>query len=97
MTSLDVCVLIALEKFNFLIAIDVSDVFNLLIFLYSCNFTIFSPFFKSSSLSRKLDKIHDLLLKKADDQLYYRLKELSIPPQTYGMYVNINYVRSLLL
>ena len=25
----------------------------------------FSPFFKSSSLSRKLDKIHDLLLKKA--------------------------------
>ena len=57
----------------------------------------FSPFFKSSSLSRKLDKIHDLLLKKADDQLYYRLKELSIPPQTYGMHVNINYVRSLLL
>ena len=32
--------------------------------------------------------IHDVLLKRVDDQVYYRLKELAIPPQTYGMYVH---------
>lgn len=51
-------------------------------------FELFLFFSQSSSLSRKLDMIHDVLLKRVDDQVYYRLKELAIPPQTYGMYVH---------
>uniref|UniRef100_A0A1X7V6K5 Rab-GAP TBC domain-containing protein n=1 Tax=Amphimedon queenslandica TaxID=400682 RepID=A0A1X7V6K5_AMPQE len=39
----------------------------------------------TSSIARKLDKIHDVLLKNADEQLYYRLRDLGIPPQTYGI------------
>ena len=44
-------------------------------------------FIQSSAISRKLDKIHALLLKNADDLLYVKLKELAIPAQTYGMWV----------
>ncbi|XP_041379562.1 TBC1 domain family member 5-like, partial [Gigantopelta aegis] len=40
---------------------------------------------KTSAIARKLDYIHDLLLKRADEQLYYRLQDLGIPPQTYGI------------
>jgi DNA transposition AAA+ family ATPase len=42
-------------------------------------------FIQSSAITRKLDKIHTLLLKNADDLLYDNLKELAIPAQTYGM------------
>ncbi|XP_064397885.1 TBC1 domain family member 5-like [Halichondria panicea] len=38
-----------------------------------------------SAISRKLGVIHNLHLKNADEQLYTHLKELSIPPQTYGI------------
>lgn len=44
---------------------------------------------QTSAIARKLDKIHNVLLKNADEQLYYRLQDLGIPPQTYGMYVII--------
>jgi len=45
-----------------------------------------SPFLsQTSAISRKLDVIHQVLLKKADHSLYVHLKELSIPAQTYGM------------
>ena len=40
---------------------------------------------QSSAITRKLDKIHTLLLKNADDQLCVKLNELAIPAQTYGM------------
>lgn len=39
----------------------------------------------SSAISRKLDVVHNILLKKADETLYLHLKQLSIPPQTYGI------------
>lgn len=39
----------------------------------------------TSAIARKLDKIHEVLLKRADEQLYYRLQDLGIPPQTYGI------------
>jgi TBC1 domain family protein 5 len=42
-------------------------------------------FVPSSAIGRKLDKIHNVLLKQIDDQLYYRLQDLGIPPQTYGI------------
>ncbi|CAI8025344.1 TBC1 domain family member 5 [Geodia barretti] len=41
----------------------------------------------SSAISRKLDVVHNILLKKADEVLYHHLKQLSIPAQTYGMCV----------
>ena len=40
---------------------------------------------QSSAITRKLDKIHTLLLKNADEVLCEKLKELCIPSQTYGM------------
>jgi hypothetical protein len=39
----------------------------------------------SSAISRKLDVVHNVLLKKADQVLYLHLKQLSIPAQTYGI------------
>ena len=46
-------------------------------------FKLFS--LQASAISRKLDVVHDVLLKKADEVLYVHLKQLSIPAQTYGM------------
>ncbi len=40
---------------------------------------------QTSAIARKLDMIHHVLLKKADEELYHHLKALSIPAQTYGM------------
>lgn len=39
----------------------------------------------SSAISRKLEKIHHVLLRRADEVLFTHLKLLSIPAQTYGI------------
>lgn len=39
----------------------------------------------NSAISRKLEMIHHVLLKRADEVFYSHLKLLNIPPQTYGM------------
>ena len=51
--------------------------------LGSLNFPVLVA--QASAISRKLDVVHDVLLKKADEILYVHLKQLSIPAQTYGM------------
>ena len=40
---------------------------------------------QTSAITRKLDVIQHVLLKKADPVLYHHLTKLAIPAQTYGM------------
>ena len=50
---------------------------------YACSHTQHTH--QTSAVSRKLELIHNLLLKKADDLLWLHMRELEIPAQTYGM------------
>ncbi len=43
------------------------------------------PHTQTSAIAHKLDMIHYVLLKKADEKLYQNLKALSIPALTYSM------------
>ena len=45
-------------------------------------------FFQSSALSKKVEKIQFILLRKADHELHERLNELDILPQVYGMWAS---------
>ena len=62
---------------------------------YTCMLHDVVLLIQSSAITRKLDKIHTLLLKNADDLLYVKLKELAIPAQTYGMWVLRTYTNAV--
>ena len=65
--------------------------FTVVVYVYFYSCSLFSFIFQligssqSCNVSFKLEKIHSVILKKHDNDLYLRIIELAIPYEAYGM------------